>query len=118
MAGRDSLKVAMAVRVRRGEPELIGRRLMAGPVSLKHCISVRIGATEPSNAGIAQRYNRSHKCLGSRFADCETRQQGGANGLHGAMKLDYETGSRVLACRAGDLGSNPDARSTLKGRRR
>ena len=55
MAGRDSLKVAMAVRVRRGEPELIGRRLMEGQMPLTHFISVRIGATEPRVAGIAQR---------------------------------------------------------------
>ena len=55
MAGRDFLKVSMAVRVRRGEPELIGRRLMVGRVPLTHFISVRIGATEPNVAGIAQR---------------------------------------------------------------
>jgi hypothetical protein len=54
----------------------------------------QIAAAAPPE--IAARYNRSHKCHGLHFADCETRQQGGANGLHGAMKSIYETGSMPM----------------------
>src|ERR1039457_4315160 len=44
---------------------------------------------------IGAAYNRSHKCHCIHCADCETRQQGGAQSDHTSMQMVYETGFRA-----------------------
>src|SRR5271157_1343048 len=74
------------------------------------------------------RYNRSHKCHRSHFADCKTRQQGGAQTLRRSMRIVYETGSslqsrhrcQILAleffCFRLQKGTTPTTRARSKDR--